>query len=371
MINEHEMQFADPDWQPTGSTPAPPGNGVTPAPVSVSLAESINPPSPPLSTSLPPYTQGYQGAWPVPPSPPILAPLPPQARQEAYQAAALRGRPRGRSRGRWLWVVVVVMLFFFFSGSMAFFSHSGHSSAYQAISSSGPVQSSQGYNLNGATELDINDLSGNVTVKAVNGQNTSIQVLSAQGGEPKVFYQGSNMVLTSDDDVTVIVPQNVVLKLSGGMNDLEVDDFTGVLTAQTNSGNITLDNDNLNPTSSLNTNSGDIDLENGSVNGASVTSATGSITLDQVDLSGQVIFSTGGNGSISYTGGTITPSGKYQFITDSGSIALNLPDGTAMQMKVTQKGGHFNSDFPPGSGSASLAEIDITTSSGDITISKM
>lgn len=371
MINEHEMQFADPDWQPAGSTPAAPGNGGTPAPVSVSLAESINPPSSPLSTSLPPYMQGYQGAWPVPPSPPVLAPLPPQARQMAYQAAALRGRPRGRSRGRWLWVIAIVMLLFLFSGSMTLFSHSGHSSAPQTSSSSGPVQSSQSYNLNGATELDINDLSGNVTVKAVNGQDTSIQVLSAQGGEPKVFYQGSNMVLTSDDDVTVIVPQNVVLKLSGGMNALEVDDFTGVLTAQTNSGNITLDNDSLNPTSSLNTNSGDIDLENGSVNGASITSATGSITLNQIDLDGQVIFSTGGNGSISYTGGTINPSGKYQFITDSGSIALNLPDGTAMQMKVMQKGGHFNSDFPPSTGSAPQAEIDITTSSGDITISKI
>jgi hypothetical protein len=363
MINEQEMQFADPDWQPSGPLPAPPGNGGASVPVPVSLAEVVNQPSSPSSTGLPSYTQGYQGAWPA--SQP--SPLPPQTRQMPYQPAAIRGRQRG---GRWwLWVIIIVLVLSM-TGGMGIFSYSGHHAAYQANSPAMAGQSTHYYDLKDATELDINDLSGAVDIKTVNDGGSSIQVISAQGSEPKVFHQGQSMVLTSDDDLTILIPQNIGLKLSGGMSDVEIENFTGLLTAQTNSGSITLNNDNLTQGSSLNTNSGNIDQELGSITGTSITSSTGTITLDRVDLSGQVTISTGGTGTISYTDGALDPRGKYQFTTDSGSITLSLPDGTSMQMKVSQKGGHFNSDFPPGTGSAPQAEVDIITNSGDIMISK-
>ena len=67
MINEQEMQFADPDWKPTGQLSAPTGNTVvnppTPAPAtSAGINSQANSAYQPAS--FPAYDQGYQGAWP-------------------------------------------------------------------------------------------------------------------------------------------------------------------------------------------------------------------------------------------------------------------------------------------------------------------
>lgn len=359
MMNEQEMQFADPDWKPMGSLPAPQGNVVVHAPTPVAGA-GLNSPASPVSSpaNLPAYGQGYQGVRPA---------LQAQLQQPfGYQAYA----PRRRSQSRWwVWVIVAIFVMSMISGVGMY----GAMGKHAAFSGAPPIpeQHKQVYDMKGATELDINDLSGNVVVKAAPDGSTSVIIISDQGGEPKANYQGQSMVLTSDDTITVFVPQNIALKLSGGTNDFEVDDFTGLLTAQTNSGNLSLINDNLSQGSSLNTNSGTIDQEQGSANNASITSTTGEITLDQVNFSGQVAVSTGGNGTITYTGGTLDPQGKYQFTTESGAINLSLPSGTAMHMTVSQKGGNFDSAFPPDAGNAPRAEVGIETGSGDITINKL
>lgn len=363
MMNEQEMQFADPDWKPTGSLPVSQSNVVVHAPTPVAGTGSnsqANPVSSPAS--LPTYDQGYQGMWSV-----SQAQLQqPFASRTPYQAYA----PRGRSQSRWwVWVIVAILVVFMISG-MGMYGAMGRHAAFSGAPPV-PEQHKQVYDMQGATELDINDLSGNVVVKAAPGGGSSVIVISDQGGEPNANYQGQNMVLTSDNTITVFVPQNIALKLSGGTNDFEVDDFTGLLTAQTNSGNLSLMNDNLSQGSSLNTNSGTIDQEQGSANNASITSITGEISLDRVNFNGQVAVSTGGNGTITYTGGTLDPRGKYQFTTESGAINLSLPSDTAMHMTVSQKSGNFDSAFPPDTGNALRAEVGIKTGSGDITINKL
>lgn len=229
----------------------------------------------------------------------------------------------------------------------------------------------QVFALNGATELDINDLSGDVTVQVVNDGSTDVVVTGGIDAKPQVTYQGQKMVFVSNGygAITISIPQNVALHLSGGVNQVEVDGFSGLLTVQTNSGQITLNNDNLSQGSSLDTNYGNIELQQSSVNNASITSISGMISLNQVKLSGKVMVSTGGNGSITYSG-SLDPQGNYQFTTDSGSINLSLPQGTAMQIKVSQKSGGLQSDFPLNSGRAPQAILGVTTNTGAITITQ-
>jgi hypothetical protein len=375
MLNEQEMQFADPDWKPTGALLAPQNNVVANAPTPVPVVGPMNNQAydAQVPGTLPAYDQGYQGAWQEPqsavqPSPQQQPFMQPYAQQMPYrQAGAMRGR--GRSRW-WIWVIVVIIFFSMMSGGVVSSfnkSHSAHN--FNGPYKGPPPMQNQVYSMNGATELDINDLSGNVTIQVATDGNPNLVVTTSDGSQPAVNNQGQKLVLTSDSDIIVSVPQSVALNLGAGQNNIEVDNFSGQLTAQTNSGNITLNNDNLSQGSSLNTNSGNVDLESGSVADASITSVNGTITMNQVNLSGKVTMSTGGNGSIIYNG-VLDSQGKYQFTTDSGDIDLTLPQSTSMQLKVAQKGGHYNSDFPSSTGSAPQASVGVTTNSGNITIGK-
>lgn len=371
MMNEQEMQFADPDWKPTGQLSAPAGNTVvnppTPAPAtSAGINSQANSAYQPASFLA--YDQGYQGAWPeqqaagqafVPPIP---------AQQGGYSPASAT---RQRSRW-WIWAVVVVFIILLSSPvSHLFTPGNGYSGSKMSSSQAMPQMQKQVYALNGARELDISDIYGNVTVQVTNDGRDDVIVVAGFDAKGNMSYQAQKMVFVSngESDVTIYIPQNLALHLSGGVNTLEVDNFSGVLTAQTDSGAITLNNDTLAQGSSLNTNSGQIDLEGGSLNSAIITSSTGGITLNQINLSGKVAVKTGGNGSIDYSG-SLDPQGNYQFTTDSGAISLALPAQTAMQVNLSQKSGSFNSDFPLNSGGAPQATVGVTTGSGDITINK-
>jgi hypothetical protein len=377
MLNEQEMQFADPDWKPTGTLLAPSNNGVANAPMPVPAVGQTNNQvyDGQAPGALPAYDQGYQGVWQEPQpamQPPSLQQpfMPPYAQQTPYrQAGAMRGR--GRSRW-WIWVIVAIIFVSMMSGGVFSSFHKSHAGINPDLKRpfNGPVSMQpQIYSMKGAAELDINDLSGNVTIQVATDGNPDLAVTTGDGSNPAVNYQGQKVVLTSDSDITVTVPQSVALNLGAGQSNIEVDNFSGQLTAQTNSGDITLTNDKLSQGSSLNTNTGNIDLESGTVADASITSVNGTITMNQVDLSGKVTASTGGNGSISYNG-ALDSQGKYQFTTDSGDIDLTMPADTSMQLKVSQKGGHYTSDFPPSTGSAPQASVGVTTNSGNITIGK-
>lgn len=366
-MDEQEMQFADPDWRPTGPLSASQEYTVTNAPMPVSAAEPVN--NQAYDTSLPAYDQGYQGTWqnqqfPLP-QPSAQQPL---MQQMPYQAGSTR--VRGRSRW-WIWAVVALVFIALTSGM--FRTSNTSYSGFKGHNFQPPMseQHKQVYDMRGSSELDINDLGGNVIVQVTNDESQQVIVSADSDAQPQVNYQGQKMVFTSNGDITVLMPSSVALKLSAGVSDVEVDNFSGQLTAQTNLGQITLNNDTLSQGSSLDTNSGDINIEQqSSVSDTTITSSTGAITLDQANLSGQVTVSTGGNGTISYNGGTLDPQGKYQFTTDSGSIDLSLLQSTALQMKISQKSGSYHSDFPPTTGSSPQASVGVTTNSGDITISQ-
>ncbi|HEY0756585.1 MAG TPA: DUF4097 family beta strand repeat-containing protein [Ktedonobacteraceae bacterium] len=371
MINEQEMQFADPDWQPTGSLSTPTGKTVANTSMPVAGALDIHMQNVPQSGNFSGNVQGYQDLWSghQPVSPPPSQPVPVPVQQAAYGPVSVM-RDRGRRGGWWIWVVVAIIAIFLISP----LSHSFAGDGY-APPDSGPVSQQQPqistytYALQGATELDVSDLSSNITVQINNDSTQDVLVTTGGGSSPQMSYEAQKMVLVSNDnaDITISVPQNMVLHLSGGVNTLEIDGFSGLLTAQTNSGQITLNNDTLRKGSSLNTNSGNIALKQGNVDSTSITSSTGMITLNQVNLSGRVTIVTGGNGTIAYTG-SLDPQGNYQFTTDSGAIDLSLPHGTTIHTQIMSKSGGFYTNIPLASGNGPQAFVSITTNSGYIAV---
>ncbi len=375
MLNEQEMQFADPDWKPTGALTAPTGSqpastlANVPSPVSMPGTTNNQTYSAPQLADLPDYSQGYQGSLQEQPSSfqQMPGPQPQQAaRWTPYQAGAQRRR--GGSRW-WIWAVIILICISLGGGAFNTARHSYPYTKAPGISQAPPLQGKQAFDLQGATQLNINDLSGDVTVVTA-GDSQNVFVNTSDGSPLRVVHQGQSMTLTADGSgaITVIVPQNVALSLSTGENNIEVDGFAGQLIAQTGSGQIILNGDNLSQGSSLNTNSGGIEMgQQSSLTGTTVTSTSGSIALDQTNLNGQVTISTGGMGTITYNG-ALDPRGKYQFTTESGDIDLTVPMNSAMQLKVAQKSGHYSSDFPASAGSAPQAFVGLTTDSGNIAI---
>lgn len=338
-MNEQEMQFADPDWQPRGSLPVPQEDAI-----------AGTPPVQPVNNTLPydasqdagmtPYDQGYRGSS--------------QRQYSSYAGSTAQQMPvrqTGNARRRsgwWIWLIIAIVVISLISNM----SHSFNRSMTFPGDGGPGFRPPQGYTyaLKGASQLAIDDSSGSITVQVENGDRQDVTVQSDDNSSPQATYAGNRLTIDSTDNgnVTVIVPQGVALNINA--SSIEVDDFIGQLSAQTDSNTITLNNDTLNGQSSL-------------------TSQSGDIHLNQVALNGQVTAATGGDGSIEFSG-TLDPGGTYQFTTDSGNISLNLPANTAMQVSSTPGTGTYRNAFANPTGNGPRAAVTVKTNSGDIGINQ-
>ncbi len=347
-MNEQEMQFADPDWKPTGPLSVESED----AAAGVPLAGPVNGYARNVSQSASElYEQGYQGLWEEePPSSTLLS------------AQQVGGGSLGAARRQswwWLWLIVIVLLISLLGGMSRSLEqgpgfgradrHGGFGPGFQQQV---PVQSSVFYDLKGASQLTINDQSGSIIVQATGSNTGGVNVQTDDGSQPTVVYSGNDIAITSNSggDVAVVVPQNVALHLvATGSGVIEVNNFAGQLSAQTDSGSITLNDDALSGQSTISSNSANINL-----NG--------------VSLSGQVTISVGGDGGIGFAG-TLGSQGKYQFTTDRGDIELLLPTNTSMQVQDLPGSGSFHNDFSSNpTGSSPQAAVTVKTNSGDIAI---
>src|SRR5258707_11985596 len=105
-MNEQEMQFADPDWKPTGPLSAPQENIDASAPIPVPgpvNSRAYGGPPGPQPDNLLAYERGYQGSWPEQESP--ILPVLPFAQQGQYHPVSVT---RGRSRW-WIWLIVAFL----------------------------------------------------------------------------------------------------------------------------------------------------------------------------------------------------------------------------------------------------------------------
>lgn len=339
-MNEQEMQFADPDWQPKGSLPRPQENAAAgPPPVqSVNTRSSYDVSQ---DSGMPSYEQGYRaspGGY-TPYTSPVLQQTP------MRQVSGAR-----RRSARWLWLLVVIIALFLFS-SMSHSFNLHQSTAFPGFQGPGPMPP-QGfaYGLKNVSHLAINDLSSSVTVRVEDIKVPEIVVQPDNETSPDISRTPDEMSVNLNDsgDVTVLVPRDAALSLTVVAGTVEVDGFVGQISAQTVSGSITLRQDVLRDQSSLN-------------------SQTGNIMLDQDKLSGQVTVQTSGRGDISFNG-TLDSAGTYQFETEDGDITLQLPADTAMQVSPVQGTGTYQSDFANPAGNEPGAAVTVKTSSGNIRI---
>lgn len=370
-MNEQEMQFASPDWQPSpGQAALPPGQEQDiPQPVNTVRRGWPNEENG-LDAFSSAYAQGYQGEQSIPPPPPMYQQTP------VYQSGAgTRPRPRRRF---WLWIVIIFFLFWLIPttfGTMRY-----HSSSYKA-----PAMDTQtyGYDMTGISTLRINIPNSSIHVHGDNGGlGPKSQIQEQSEGAPAnslQFIQGKDGTLTIQESnlpdgsfvqLDITLPGNIALDLQANNGDIEVDSMSGQVNLQANN-SITLDNDTINSKSTISTSQGDIHIANSSLSGEyTITGNSGQIDLHQVNMSGKGTVQALGDTNISMSG-TLDPQGVYSFTSDSGGIDLTLPDNTAMQLNIDPGTGHSSSAFPTtGTGTESQARVNLKTNSGDINVDK-
>ena len=363
-MNEQEMQFADPDWKPTGplseSQESVTADAAVPRPAISDVYDTGQ------YASAAPYEQGYRGSSPERGD----AFIPPVVAQQTASGPA--GATRRRSWW-WVWLILIILFISMVSGMSRSVNRGPGNFGVPPFQRSFPKGQIGTYDLKGASQISINDQLGSIIIQAAEGNSNQVVIQTQDGSQPAVTYAGKSINITAGSgegaNLLISVPQNVALNLSTVAGGIEVDGFTGQLSAQTAYGVITLNYDALSGQSRINSDSGYISLEQGSLADSTIIDQRGSILLDQEHLSGQVKISAGGNGAIGFNG-TLDSRGKYQFATDTGSIDLALPANTSMQTQVSAGSGSYHSDFLASSGGSPQAAVTLQTNAGDITIVK-
>lgn len=387
-MNEQEMQFADPDWQPgkqasaqndTAGMSQPAKNNFPNDPGRVNPGSNAFPHSS-YNSSYSPYEQGYKNSSRQAHTP--LAPLPISA-TDIRQTQAYPPRNAHRRSLWWVWLIAIFTFILIINGMSGF--RSSRSSQFPNFNGQRPFSGSNAnssspytYQSTTATQVQIYDPSGSIVIQAGDSNTGEITARTDSADPNAVSFTESNNIVTislnnpsaeNNGTVEVTLPQNItMLNLTGTANDIEVDDFTGSIIALTDAGNITLNDDALSGSTTLNTDTGSIDMEKGSATGTTIIkSSSGTITLN-TDLSGQVTASTGEDGEIQFSG-TLDQNGTYHFITEDGDIDLTLPADTSMQVEhITGTGGSYQNDFNDATGASPRASVELQTNNGAIGI---
>src|SRR5579859_749803 len=379
-MSNQEMQFADPDWEPT--RPGQQSPTYTPQPVNVDRRERSQQPvveMPPAQEEV--YT-GYAGAQPE------------QFRQPpAYHYPQ---RPyRRRRRRAWLWIIIAILFFSLMSGGASALGSIGQRSITQSV----PVPALTA----GVPSLVIDDPNGNIQVHQGNSLAIEEVKHSSFFDDPnnsnvKISQSGSMIIVSVDTgtslfssrsvDLNITVPQQVNLELTTNSGDISVNDTQGAIELSTVSGNISALNDIFTGNASLISTSGDIHAE-GDIFGynVSVTTVSGDVQMNQDNLEQSAKVNTT-SGNIDFNGtfaSSNASSPSYQFQSVSGDINIGLPSTENLSVQADTTSGSIDAgDFPTisvqdaqrGDGSHASGSIGSTggplitigTTSGDITI---
>ncbi len=365
-MSEQEMQFADPDWQPSRYV------------AGQQIDSTVGDAQPGFRTGNQQYSQKREEAGT-------------QNYQfhSAQRVSLTKPGPRmsstreTSSKGSHLlfWVLVFFVGIFLVSSMMSGFG-SGPSRSFSGnfpdihdgrFSDASPFTHSMGSD----TSLVMSNLSGSITIGVADTDSNSVEV-NANGLRPdQVQFSDQGGVLTVElahsatesKDITLLVPSQIALNLSTSGGSINVSGFSGQLSATTDSGVIDLEGDNLSGSSSITTATGDIHLENGSVSDGSSTISTtgGSLTLEQEELGGSVALSASSK-NLSFTG-SLDPNGEYTFTTVSGNINLALPADTSLKTNVTpSKYPLYNNAFHDAPRDSLQATVNVKTQHGHIVI---
>ncbi len=374
-MHEQEMQFANPDWQPSAQLP----------PEEPTLSQPLNadPREQQMAEREPSYKQGYQGQQP------------PAAHHHArlYQdVVAMSARTR---RPLWPWLVAIAALICLLPlllGAMAMMAGSQHEGArenpvivqkhHAFVQGNGAYTGSQlnmhayTYDMTHISTVQIDDPTGSIHVHGgMPGTQGRIEALSDNTAtDPLHFVRSDNGTLTiqvnppTDGNPVLLnlaLPQDLALHLHTNGGHIEVDGIHGQLNLQAAS-SIILANNSIRGQSRISSLQGGIQIADSALSGNyTIISNSGSIALPRVELSGQGQIQAQQDGNIIMSG-TLNSQGSYTFTNTSGEIALALPGDTAMQLHIDQGTGNSSSDFPMHTSNG--ARVIVKTESGNILV---
>lgn len=378
-MSNQEMQFADPDWEPT--RPGQQSPTYTPQPINDDRRERLQPPV----IEMPPSEEQTYGGY---------AAQPEQFSQPPSYHYPQRPYHRRRRRA-WLWIVIAILFISLMGGG---------ASALGSIGQRSVTQEHAFNNLPAGTPtIIINEADGNIHVSRGNGLNIEDVKQSSFFDDPNNISvkfdttgnvitvnvdSGSGFLSSRSVDFNITVPDNANLQLKTTSGNISVENTSGAMTLTATSGNVTTTNDTFIGNANLSTTSGDIQAANDTFGGdASVSTTSGNISMEQDTLNGSAkVVNTSGN--IDFNGtlaSSTTPNVSYQFNTVSGDINVGLPVGANFTVQADTTSGSIHAeDFPSinvldtnqGSGSHATGNtgstggplITIGTTSGDITI---
>ena len=379
-MSNQEMQFADPDWEPTRQKPAGAQQSpvYTPQPINDDRRERFQQP---VVETPPAQEEVYAGA------------IPEQPRQAPYQYQ--RMPPRRRRHRAWLWIIIAILFFSLMSGGASTLGSIGQRSVTQDI----PISNLAA----GTPTIIINESAGNIQVHQ--GASFKIEEVkhSSFFDDPNNinvnFDQTGNTITVKVDpgtslfssrsvDFNITLPNTANLQLQTTSGDISVNDTNGAMTLTTVSGNISTANDTFASNSVLTATSGNIQSTGDTFSGeAGLTTVSGDVEMHQDVLNGPAkVHTTSGNIDFNGTLATSTASpATYQFNTISGDVRIGLPSNANFNVQADTSSGSINAkDFPsisvqdtnqgPGShasgnvGTSPGPSLHIGTTSGDITI---
>ncbi len=345
MMNDQEMQFADPEWKPRQGQ----YGTYTDADQQPSIPRPINDDS--TLQARPEWEEGpepervYKAQdlpnYQIPPTPPPTMSSPYQ-----YQYSYGQARPR-RRRSPWLWIVLALIILSVLGGLMRS-TGSSYGPMPMQPGHQAPFSQLQTYQVDNTTAptVVINDAEGDVQIQA--SSNPNLVTVGTDGSENasvnRLSSNALDITVTDSEDITVTVPDDASLTIITDSGDITVDDISGQMT---------------------------------------LTSQSGSITMQNVTLTGNSTIKSG-NGDITFSG-QLDPGGSYQFIsTDSSTINLALPASSPFSLHATTNSGSINADSAfsqvqvqqagtgataqGDNGNAPRASVTITTGSGDINL---
>jgi DUF4097 and DUF4098 domain-containing protein YvlB len=390
-MNNQEMQFADPDWEPTRpfqkQAGAQQSQVFTPQPINDDVRERSQQPlveTPPVQEEVYAGLHPYAGAMPEQPR---QAPG-----QTPYQYQRMPNRRRRRRA--WFWIIIAILLFSLLGGG---------SSVLGSIGQRSVTQENSFTYLAGIPTIIINESAGNIHVHRGGSLNiedvkngsffddpNNINVKFNQTGSTiNVSVDTGNALFSSRSvDFNITIPQDANLQLQTTSGDVSVNDTSGQMSLSTVSGNISTTNDTFAGNSSLSAVSGNIDSTGDTFSGeAGFTTVSGDVSMDHDTLNGPAKVNTT-SGNINFDGTIASAPATtaiYQFNSISGDIHVGLPNSANFTIQASTTSGSVNSDdFPAISvqdnhqrsgsqasgtvGTPPGASINIGTTSGDITI---
>lgn len=318
-MNEQEMQFADPDWQPLEPLPLVQEHILAEIPMAAPACLEE-------STARRHTTErSYRGE-------PQPAHVPVQCQQARYLPGSSEASMRRRVHW-WIGVLILIVCASLVAGVASARLHARLGDAGRsAMSSQEAGTQNYTYAAGDVYGIAIVNSSGSITVRAADSNTDTVHV-QTNGVRPEISSAEHFLLITAadhDTDLVVTLPRNLALKLSTNAGNIEVDGFSGQLSART---------------------------------------ITGTITLNSDTLSGLSRIRSEGSGTIRFTG-LLDPWGAYQFSSEAGDIDLTLPGNAAVRVQHLQESGNYSSDFPAWGDAFPRAFLLITSRGGNIALHK-